>query len=151
MDTDLHILVTSDQKDLIQEATVDAPEGMAEWARAVLIRAARRKIDQKASSKQNEQSPERTFAELARQWKARRSTTSTVKRMASHPAHRQIIEMGPAALPFILAEVGHEPDHWFIALHEITQANPVPETSRGKIAEMATPWIAWGKEHGNLQ
>jgi len=91
--------------------------------------------------------PQRTFDELARQWKSGRNATSTVKRMVAHPAYRQIIEMGTAALPGILAELQREPDHWFVALHEITQADPVPESSRGKLAEMAAAWIAWGREH----
>jgi hypothetical protein len=44
MDTDLRIPVTSEQKALIQTATRDEPEGMAAWARAVLLEAARRKV-----------------------------------------------------------------------------------------------------------
>src|SRR5207248_7873047 len=44
MDTDLRIPVTSEQKALIQEATSDEPEGMAAWARAILLQAAREKI-----------------------------------------------------------------------------------------------------------
>jgi hypothetical protein len=44
MDTDLRIPVTSEQKALIAEATSDEPEGMAAWARALLLEAARRKL-----------------------------------------------------------------------------------------------------------
>ena len=44
MDTDLRIPVTSEQKALIQQATADEAEGMAAWARAVLLDAARRKL-----------------------------------------------------------------------------------------------------------
>jgi hypothetical protein len=44
MDTDLRIPVTSEQKALIVEATADEPEGMAAWARAILLDAARRKV-----------------------------------------------------------------------------------------------------------
>jgi hypothetical protein len=36
--------VTTEQKQVIQEATGDEPEGMAAWARAVLLEAARKKI-----------------------------------------------------------------------------------------------------------
>lgn len=43
MDTDLRIPVTAEQKALIVEATSDEPEGMAAWARAVLMEAARKK------------------------------------------------------------------------------------------------------------
>ncbi len=44
MDTDLRIPVTSEQKTLINEATADEPEGMAAWARMVLLDAAKRKL-----------------------------------------------------------------------------------------------------------
>ncbi len=40
MDTDLRIPMTSEQKALIVGATRDEPEGMAAWARAILLRAA---------------------------------------------------------------------------------------------------------------
>ena len=44
MDTDLRIPMTHDQKAVINEATADEPEGKAAWARAILIREARRKL-----------------------------------------------------------------------------------------------------------
>jgi len=52
MDTDLRIPVTSEQKALIVEATSDEPEGMAAWARAILIDAARRKLARRRGSEQ---------------------------------------------------------------------------------------------------
>lgn len=52
MDTSLRIPVTSEQKALIVEATRDEPEGMAAWARAVLIDAARQKIARRRGSEQ---------------------------------------------------------------------------------------------------
>jgi hypothetical protein len=44
MDTDLRIPLTSEQKAVIVAATRDEPEGMAAWARAILLEAARRRI-----------------------------------------------------------------------------------------------------------
>ena len=44
MDRDIRIPITSEQKALIVQATSDEPEGMAAWARAVLLQAARKKI-----------------------------------------------------------------------------------------------------------
>lgn len=44
MKTDLRIPVTDEQKQLILEATSDEPEGMAAWARNILLEAARKKI-----------------------------------------------------------------------------------------------------------
>ena len=44
MDTDVRIPMTSEQKALVSEATADEPEGMAAWARAILLRAARDRL-----------------------------------------------------------------------------------------------------------
>ena len=49
LDVYLRIPVTSEQKALIAEATSDEPEGMAAWARAVLLEAARRKLAKRRS------------------------------------------------------------------------------------------------------
>jgi hypothetical protein len=43
MDSDIRIPLTSEMKAVIVAATRDEPEGMAAWARAVLLDAARRK------------------------------------------------------------------------------------------------------------
>lgn len=44
MDTDVRIPVTSDQKAILTKATADAPEGMAAWARTILLQAARKRL-----------------------------------------------------------------------------------------------------------
>jgi hypothetical protein len=44
MDIHLRIPVTDEQKAEIDRATADEPEGMAAWARALLLGAARRKL-----------------------------------------------------------------------------------------------------------
>ena len=44
MNVHLRIPVTDEQKALVDEATADEPEGMAAWARAILLGAARRKV-----------------------------------------------------------------------------------------------------------
>ena len=51
MDTDLKIPVTSEQRTLIQKATADESEGMAAWARAILLAAANRKLARQESKK----------------------------------------------------------------------------------------------------
>lgn len=53
MDTDLRIPVTSEQKALIAQATDDEPEGMAAWARAILLDAARRKVSKGRGGQQS--------------------------------------------------------------------------------------------------
>jgi len=56
MDTDLRIPVTREQKAMISEATADEPEGLAAWARSVLLAEAKRRI----SRPKNTSAPERS-------------------------------------------------------------------------------------------
>jgi hypothetical protein len=90
------------------------------------------------------------FRELVRQWQKETAHLSVVSRMAAHPAYRGIVGMGRSAVPLLLAELRRKPDHWFIALEEITGARPVPPESEGKIKEMAEAWIRWGEREGHL-
>ncbi len=48
MNTDLRIPLTTEQKEIIVEATKAEPEGMAAWARNLLLSAARQKISKRA-------------------------------------------------------------------------------------------------------
>lgn len=88
------------------------------------------------------------FDRLVRQWKAERGPSSSARRMAQHPAYRAIVAMGKTAVPLLLAELERQPDHWFVALHELTGADPVPKEARGRMDEMAAAWIKWGRENG---
>jgi hypothetical protein len=54
MDTDLRIPLTSEQKAIITEAAAGEPEGMAAWARALLLGAAKRKLAKTRDSIRNE-------------------------------------------------------------------------------------------------
>jgi hypothetical protein len=88
------------------------------------------------------------FHELVASWKRERGPHSASSRLAEHPAYQQIISMGPDVVPLLLRELEREPDHWFRALHALTGATPVPETSRGKIQEMTDAWLRWAREQG---
>jgi hypothetical protein len=69
--------------------------------------------------------------------------------MAAHPAYQEIIQMGPAVVPLILADLARQPDHWFSALKAITGANPsINPADRGRIDKLAEAWLRWGKENG---
>ncbi len=91
---------------------------------------------------------ERKFKELTAQWKSDVGFTSSVTRMAQHPAYEKIIGMGPKAVPLLLRELERDPDHWFWALKAITGEDPVPVGSRGKLREMCEAWLAWGRDKG---
>ncbi len=98
-------------------------------------------------------SPEaqKRFRELVKRWKEGAAHLSSTARMAKHPAHREIVQMGPAAVPLLLAELKRDPDFWFAALREITGENPVPKESAGKLKDMARAWIEWGRERGYIR
>ncbi|HWZ96754.1 MAG TPA: N-6 DNA methylase [Candidatus Dormibacteraeota bacterium] len=88
------------------------------------------------------------FSELVRQWKSAQRNESSVARMAAHPAYKEIIRMGEAAIPLLLDELRREPDHWFAALQTITGENPVPKGKWGKLKQMTDSWLEWGRERG---
>src|SRR5208283_2613139 len=90
----------------------------------------------------------RWFRELAEQWRNETAHLSNLRKKALHPAYQQIIGMGEAAVPLILAEMKRKPGPWFWALHAITGADPVSEESRGKLPEMTNAWLQWGRERG---
>jgi hypothetical protein len=47
MDVDIRIPLATERKALLVDATRDEPEGMAAWARALLLAAARRVVDKR--------------------------------------------------------------------------------------------------------
>jgi hypothetical protein len=71
-------------------------------------------------------------------------------RRLSHPAYLEIISLGKPAIPLLLRELEREPNDWFQALRILTGANPVRPEQRGRMKEMATAWLAWGREQGFL-
>ncbi len=87
------------------------------------------------------------FQKLAMTWKSDVRFLSDVDEICSHPAYQEIIGMGVVALPFIFAELQHEPDNWFWALKAITGADPVPKAHRGDMTQMAADWLAWRQTH----
>jgi len=90
------------------------------------------------------------FRQLAAQWKEQSGHMSNGAQMAMLKPYQQIIGMGEAAVPLILEELRREPDQWFWALEAITQDNPVPPESAGKVRPMAEAWLARGKKQGYI-
>ena len=88
------------------------------------------------------------FEQLAEEWERNRPRGGDVAEITAHPAYRNIIDMGEAAVPWILNRLELKPDHWFVALHAITNATPVPPESRGRIKEMTAAWLKWGRQQG---
>ena len=83
----------------------------------------------------------RRMARAASQRRGRRSDDQT------HPAYQSIIDIGAEAVPWLLERLAQSPDHWFYALNQITDAQPVQPQHQGNINAMAEEWIAWGKQN----
>jgi hypothetical protein len=93
---------------------------------------------------------ESRFRALATRWQRETAAHSSVSQIAMHPAYQEVIGLGYAAIPLILRELQQRPNHWFWALRAITGEDPIQPEQRGKIREMASAWLQWGREHGYI-
>jgi len=88
------------------------------------------------------------FSELAETWKEETKFLSSISDIIIHPAHMQIIAMGPKAVSLILNRLKEETDLWFWALNFITGENPVTQDIRGNVKAMSEAWLEWGLKNG---
>jgi hypothetical protein len=101
------------------------------------------------------------FERLASNCAADSRYSSKFKTTLQHPAFREIVAMGQRAVPLILAYLRRNGDGFiWLALPEITGANPpIPEGRKGNqavapgwvgwdIRGMEAAWLAWGREQG---
>ena len=88
------------------------------------------------------------FAALVQDWKKGRGVSSSSRELSQHPAYRAIIDLGEPVVTLVLREMEREPDHWFIALKTITNADPVQLASRGNLSHMTRDWLNWGRTNG---
>jgi hypothetical protein len=88
------------------------------------------------------------FQEAVRKWKTDCILYSSCTKMFENPHYRKIIAMGKDVVPLLLTEFKERPDHWDCALREITEEDPVPDSSAGKLKEIADAWINWGRIKG---
>ena len=90
------------------------------------------------------------FRVLAARWQNETAAYSSVSQIAMHPAYQEIIGLGRAAIPLILRELQQRPNHWFWALRAISGEDPIQPGQRGKMREMTSAWLEWGKTGGYL-
>ena len=88
------------------------------------------------------------FELLVQKWKNETKYYSFSKEIVGSDSYKEILKMGKIALPFIFGELEREPTHWFHALKQITNENPVKETSKGNIQLMTNDWVSWAKTQG---
>jgi len=87
------------------------------------------------------------FHKLATEWQSATRFAASLLAASEHPAYRAIIDLGPAVIPLIMVELANSPLPWFAALRELTGADPVPTTDRGRPQVAADYWLAWGRVH----
>jgi hypothetical protein len=92
---------------------------------------------------------EQRFQTLAARWIEITRFRSNTRVLRSDPAYQELIALGKAIVPLIMAELEREPRAcWFTVLTGLTAENPVPASASGRIDEMAKAWLDWGREHG---
>jgi len=83
------------------------------------------------------------FNQLAEKWREDTACVSSISQLTEHPCYREIVSMGEAAVPLLIAELRRGPEHWFTALYLITGVDPVPSDKKGHLQSMAKAWIDW--------
>src|SRR5713226_5758598 len=92
------------------------------------------------------------FDALRIAWHREYGSSSSTTTITSGPSYRKIIDMGEQVLPLIFTDLErhrHDPPKWFVALREITKANPVSPRDRGNHRAMAKAWLKWAREKGH--
>ena len=93
---------------------------------------------------------EQEFRELAETWRRQKGGISSISRKVTLPSYLRIIGLGSAIIPLILEELQRQPDHWFVALDALTNANPVSESERADFNQTVAAWLRWGRERGHI-
>ena len=88
------------------------------------------------------------FYALATEWQSEVAGISSTAQMSLHPAYQEIISMGTKIVPLLLSELKKNPLYWLAALSAITGENPVKPEQRGRVKQMASAWIEWGRNQG---
>jgi hypothetical protein len=88
------------------------------------------------------------FRAHAEAWKRQTRHISSIRKMVSHPSYQAVIAMGTPVLPLLLAELRDRPDHWLVALHQITGEDPA--TPESNFSEAIEAWLNWGRDKGYL-
>ena len=88
------------------------------------------------------------FYTLATEGQSEVAGMSSTAQMSQHPAYQEIINMGSQVVPLLLSELQKNPLYWLAALNAITGENPIKPEQRGRVKQMASAWIEWGKDRG---
>src|SRR4051794_16852468 len=91
----------------------------------------------------------RRFQALATQWKTTTRYRSNLHALRNHTVYQELVALGEAIVPLILAELEREPNvSWIPILATITGENPVPPALAGQVDAMTKAWLDWGRQRG---
>jgi hypothetical protein len=88
------------------------------------------------------------FRELAQTWVEETAFFSSTWQTVGHPAFQELVGMGEAVIPLVLAEMDKGEAHWFLVLGQITGARPFRPEDQGKIRQIEEAWRRWAREQG---
>jgi len=88
------------------------------------------------------------FYALASDWEKDVAGLSSTAQMSQHPAYQEIISMGTQIVPLLLSELKINRLYSLWALSAITGENPIKPEQRGRVKQMASAWIDWGRNRG---
>jgi len=88
------------------------------------------------------------FYELVGEWRNDTQFQSSLLEITTHPTYQAIIDLGEAAVPYILCELELRPNFWFTALRAISGVDPVRPKDKGHIDKMSRAWLQWGRKQG---
>lgn len=88
------------------------------------------------------------FDALATRWRRETGALSVTRARYEHPAWQQILSLGSEVVPEILRRIERQPDHWHMALVELTGENPIPVGEQITTSQVCARWVAWGQERG---
>ncbi len=90
-----------------------------------------------------------TVGRVLGKWREETMFYSSLSRMQEHPCFHELVALGTAAVPALLASLTREPTwHATLALYAITGASPVPMEHAGRMKLVAEDWLRWGRENG---
>jgi hypothetical protein len=93
---------------------------------------------------------EQRFRRLAAAWSEVAPSHPRHPVHSSDPVYQEIVDLGPAVVPFLRRALAESPRDWFWALHVITGADPSTPEERGSFTGMREAWFRWGREQGYL-
>lgn len=89
------------------------------------------------------------FEYLAENWSNETAHHSNIHIRTQHPSYQEIISIGEPAIPLILKRLQIHPDHWFVALSQISgEDGGVPAET---FNEAVKNWLEWGKQKGYIK